>query len=278
MATVTSGKPVWDLAVCAQFYYPYGDKRKSHRRFYLMSLDGKRKLPIGGKPAPVDGGGFIRWIDRSRLAWIEVAGKSYRVVEKNLRTGDEIVRARWPVPTGYRPFVEDACKLLGVHDGENRGEGCELVKKGDGYRLIFGAKDFPIRNDAIRWTISGDLEGEDTFSLDQIGPDRGAFVLGVHGDWTLAAIETPYTAHVAQLTLFRIDRKKQEAAILPADLEMISVRPTRDLWAGRSSRNLGSYTKYDVWASRLSVGHLTRGPSKVVMQGRMRFFDVSLRP
>ncbi|MBN9503051.1 MAG: hypothetical protein BGO01_10895 [Armatimonadetes bacterium 55-13] len=259
LATVARS-PVWDLAICARFYYPYKDKRKSEYRYYLMTLDGKQKreLPLKGKAE-----GKISWRDHTHLQWREIQGDSTQTIEWDLTSG---TRRLLPTKKTEPKASEDSETVF-------------LDLTDTGPALVTGRGMFRIKNPGAKWTFAGDLEGETEMDLDFFGGER--YELSNEGatrSWGVMTSTVPVDAHVSALLLFKINFTKKEAWLIPADLNQVSVRVNRDLWVGCGTRNLGSHSEPDVWTNTLTIGKISQGPPKVVLNGRQYIRTVSLRP
>lgn len=274
--------PQWDIALCARFYYPVSDRRKSVPRIYLMTLDGKRKREIGDDPR-LGSVGLVEWKDRDNVVWIR-------------QSGNRVELRQYTISTGKRKTL-----LSGrVRKGPNQGEilPADVQRFMDRYRpkassvkasldrltgkpvVEFGGKSYPVVRPDLEWKAAWGFEGVGPIGLGFF-PAEENWDLNLHGSfgrWKLLGSFQTMSAHEGILLLFRVDTVARKAYPVPADVVHVSTRPKRDLWVGASERDLGTWAETDVWTRSLSVGKISQGNAKRILTGRVFIYDVSLRP
>jgi hypothetical protein len=314
LACVLAGAKVdatYDLAFVGRFYFPE-KSRISHAYLYLSDLNGGHRRQVCRVGSMWD---KPFWVGRRRVAWLreERLGVGVWVADAPAWKPRRLLVAD-PSGLGAEMSVDENCQdsAVWVRIGESnffltgrsinrrkRPDSHSLPNFGTGFHRIESAeiaggksgwyvkvhegktvKSFPIVNAAKPYAVTYHLEGQLGF---RIGEDHGGIyadghyrLRGAKRSWLVASTALSTTCGLG--FLFTIDWSRHQAKNWLLNVDELSVRPERGLFAGRSERCLTSADYGALWTNEVIVGNLKTGKVSTVLSGNVFVGGASLRP
>jgi hypothetical protein len=249
--------PANEIVVPVRFYYPLPSQRRSYFHLYLVDLrTGKRRAITSGSAddyAP-------RWLNARRLVWTRSQGDREMLMEgtapgfapRRVRAG---VKPSYEVSAEFPAWSIDYRRRAIVHQEGN------------------GTQEFVCTNSKVRFLVNCLFEEFDYSPFEQQSLHVAQEPVSV-GRVSYLIVSEALTAHELVEVLFRLDRVKKTATVIPVNAASIQIAPDGRHFVGVSERLL----REGLFTNDLTIGQLPSGKTHAVITGLVRVGQPAFRP